>query len=236
MIFDVNTFRSQGLPLGGARPSLFAVFIPATFLSISGIEVDDPGIFQLNVSAASIPMVQLTTIDVYYQGRAMRVAGERAFQPWNVTVYNDEDFGLRDFLESWSNMINSFESNIQQDTAAGAPNILASNGGYKLDQVFVEQYSRDGSLLRTYEFWGMYPEVIGEIQLNWEQGNRIETFDVRFAYDYWVPSNDRGQAYPATYLFDTGASNVPPPGIPLPHPGSGAGSGLGTIGGVINVT
>lgn len=235
MIFDVNVFRSQGLPLGGARPSLFAVFIPTQFLGISGIEADNPGTFQLNVSAASLPMSQMTSIDVYYQGRAMRVAGERAFQPWNITVYNDEDFALRDFLESWSNMINSFEGNIQQEGNDG-PDILASNGGYKLDQVYVEQYSRDGGLLRAYEFWGMYPEVIGEVQLNWEQGNRIETFDVRFAYDYWVPSNDQGQAYPATYLGDTGAYNVPPPGIPLPSPGAGAGSGLGTIGGVINVS
>lgn len=234
MIFDVNVFRSQGLPLGGARPSLFAVFIPTQFLSIAGIQADNPGTFQLNVSAASLPMVQMTSIDVYYQGRAMRVAGERAFQPWNVTVYNDEDFGLRDFLEAWSNQINAFEANIQ--LGPGSPEILATNGGYKLDQVFVEQYSRDGGLLRTYEFWGMYPEVIGDIQLNWEQGNRIETFDVRFAYDYWVPSNDQGQAFPATYLFDTGASNVPPPGIPLPRPDAGTGSGLGTVGGVINVT
>ena len=204
MAFSPTEFRSQGLPLGGSRPSMFEVAFPGQFLPSTGLESES----LMQISAASIPQARVTSIDVYYFGRPIRVVGERSFPPWRVSVYNDEDWGLRDFFEAWSNQMNTFAGNIQ----LGTNEIMAGtngSGGYKVDQVIVRQYGKAGDLLRSYEFYGMYPEEVGEIQLNWENGNRIETFDVQFAYDFWLNGIiDTDQISGATYADLTGGATT----------------------------
>jgi hypothetical protein len=181
MAFDINTFRTEGLPYGGARPSLFEIQIPNTLPLSSVSNVEDT---LVRCQAATLPEFRTTTIDVYYMGRPIKVVGERVFQPWTVRVYNEIDFGLRDFFEAWSNLENTIIGNQAQLT----DNILAVNGGYKLDGVIVRQLSRQLGIARSYVFFGMYPEIVGSIDLNWQDANRIETFDVQFAYDYCVPA------------------------------------------------
>jgi hypothetical protein len=51
----------------------------------------------------------------------------------------------------------------------------------------VIQYGKDGSVLREYEIIGAFPTTIDAIDLNWDSQNQIESFNVSFAYDYWVP-------------------------------------------------
>ena len=52
----------------------------------------------------------------------------------------------------------------------------------------VIQYSKDGSILRSYQIIGAFPTVIDAIDLDWDTTNAVETFNVGFAYDYWVPN------------------------------------------------
>ena len=40
-------------------------------------------------------------INVPFRGRELKVAGERTFENWVVTVINDEDFKLRTAFEKW---------------------------------------------------------------------------------------------------------------------------------------
>lgn len=197
MIFNINTFRANGLVLGGARPSLFQVEFP----NVSNLLTQIPQTKQLGdqdmiflVSAASIPAARVDGIPVYYFGRPINLPGERSFDPWSVTVLNDEDYGLRDFFEAWSNQMNSLQGNLAQSSD---PSTL------KVDHVSVTQWGKDGSLVRQYYFYGMFPVVVGDIALSWDQGNRIETFDVRFLYDWWEPANssqpDQTQTAPPSY-------------------------------------
>jgi hypothetical protein len=181
MAFDINTFRTEGLPYGGARPSLFEIQIPNTLPLSSVANVEDT---LVRCQAATLPEFRTTTIDVYYMGRPIKVVGERVFQPWTVRIYNEIDFGLRDFFEAWSNLENTIIGNQAQLT----DNILAVNGGYKLDGVIVRQLSRQLGIARSYVMFGIYPEIVGSIDLNWQDANRIETFDVQFALDYFVPA------------------------------------------------
>jgi len=208
MPFNVNSFRANGLVLGGARPSLFEVFFP----------IFPPGLFASGnlatkstfgdkltflCNAASIPASRVDAIPVYYFGRAVNFAGERAFDPWNVTILNDEDFKVRDFFEAWSNRINMMTANIQETSS--------NPQDYKVELAKVIQWGKDGGLLREYNFFGMWPSIVGDIQLAWEQGNRIETFDVRFAYDWWEPAlvgqPDQEQLAAATYDPGVGIFN-----------------------------
>ncbi len=118
------------------------------------------------------------SIDIPYFGRRIKVAGERNFADWAVTVMNDEDFSVRAMFEAWSNAINRMVANVRD------PNV--STEQYKVD-LEVIQYAKDGSTIRSYQLIGAFPTQIGAIGLNWESQNAIEEFGVNFSYDYWVP-------------------------------------------------
>lgn len=206
MIGDINTFRSAN-PDGWARPSKFEVYFPAVPTVAADVNVANT---LFKAQAATIPQSRLSAIDVYYQGRPIPTVGERSFVPWTVRFYNDITYGLRDFFEAWSNRANTLVGNQTEltDLMAGL------SGGYAVDGVIVRQFSQMNVLLRSYEFFGMFPEVVGDIELNWEAANRIETFDVQFRYAYWIPSiSDTDQQYPGTYDYEGSGANVAPGAI-----------------------
>lgn len=176
MPFNISAFKSNGLVYGGARPSLFNVFmsVPAG-IGIDNVSVDK---FRFVCKTAELPESNLSQIEIPYFGRRIKVAGERAFADWGVTVMNDEDFSVRSMFETWSNAMNRMVANVR-DQALSTEN-------YKVD-LDVIQYGKDGSTIRAYQLVGAFPTQIGAIGLNWESANAIEEFTVNFAYDYWIP-------------------------------------------------
>ena len=125
--------------------------------------------------AASMPQSELGTIEVPYFGRKLKIAGDRKFANWQVTIINDEDFLVRNAMETWNNSINLYQQNI---TALGtsAPSVYKS-------QATVTQFGKDGTILRTYQFNGIFPDVISGIDLAWNSVDEIEEFNVSFQYD-----------------------------------------------------
>lgn len=136
--------------------------------------------------AASIPPAPLDIIRVPYFGRNIKLAGDRDFPEWTVTVYNDEDFPIRILMERWSNEINALVSNRMDDTMG----VLA----YK-QSATVTEYGKQGAALRTYVFSGIWPVNVEAMQVDWGAMNTLQQFDVTFAYDYWQPTTgDSGSA------------------------------------------
>lgn len=176
MPFNISAFKSNGLVYGGARPSLFEVFLSVP----AGIGIDNVSVnkFRFVCRTAELPASSVGSIDIGYFGRKIKVAGERNFADWSVTVMNDEDFSVRSLFEAWSNALNRLVSNVRD------PNI--SDEDYKTD-LQVIQYSKDGEIIRSYNIIGAFPTEIGAIGLDWDTQNAIEAFSVTFAYDYWVP-------------------------------------------------
>lgn len=176
MPFNISTFKENGLVYGGARPSLFNVFLSVpTGIGIDLVSVDK---FRFVCRTAELPESTVGSIDIPYFGRRIKVAGERSFASWGVTVMNDEDFSVRAMFEAWSNAINRMVANVR-DPALSAEQ-------YKVDmEVF--QYGKDGSTIRSYKLIGAFPTQIGAISLGWETQNAIEEFSVNFEYDYWIP-------------------------------------------------
>ena len=176
MPFNISAFKSNGLVYGGARPSLFNVFMSAPAgLGLDNVSVDK---FRFVCKTAELPESVISSIDVPYFGRKIKVAGERAFADWSVSVINDEDFSVRAMFEAWSNALNRLVSNVRD------PAISAEQ--YKVDLDIV-QYGKDGSTLRSYQLIGAFPTQISGIALSWESASAIEEFTVNFAYDYWIP-------------------------------------------------
>lgn len=168
MAFNINEMRSQ-LVYGGARQNLFQVRIsnPAN----AAADLKTP----FMVQAAQIPESQLGIIPVYYFGRQMKLAGDRTFGDWTVTIINDEDFLIRNAMEEWSNKINRLERNVRDIDR------------YKSNATVI-QYAKDGSKIREYKFNGIFPSVISPIELDWASTDQIESFQVTFSYDYWTVS------------------------------------------------
>jgi len=176
MPFNISTFKDNGLVYGGARPSLFNVFLTVP----EGIGIDNVSVdkFRFVCETAELPASTISSIEIPYFGRKIKVAGERAFGSWSVSVLNDEDFSVRSMFETWLNAINRMVSNVRD------PNVGVEN--YKVD-LEVVQYGKDGTVIRSYLIVGAFPTSTSAIGLSWDSQNAIERFAVSFEYDYWIP-------------------------------------------------
>ena len=86
----LSQFKSQ-LIGGGARPNLFEVELTTLPEAVQGWEAEK---FRYLCKAASLPASNIANVDVPFRGRIFKVAGDRTFEPWTVTVINDEDLSL----------------------------------------------------------------------------------------------------------------------------------------------
>ena len=168
MAFNINDIRAQ-LTFGGARPSLFQVIISNPINPVADLKLP------FLCKAAQIPTSQLGLIEVPYFGRRIKMAGDRTFDPWTVTIINDEDFLVRNAMEEWNNSINLYQQNVTA-LGSGAPSLYKS-------QATVTQYGKAGETLRVYQFNGIFPQVVSPIDLAWATQDEIEDFQVSFQYD-----------------------------------------------------
>jgi hypothetical protein len=173
MAFNINEIKSQ-LTFGGAKASLFQVQITNPINGIADLKVP------FMVQAAALPESTLGIIEVPYFGRKVKIAGDRTFAEWTVTVINDEDFLIRNAMEEWMAAINSHQGNIRQ-LATASPNEYKS-------QAQITQFSKTGVPLRTYSFNGIFPTTTAAITMDWSTTDDIERFDVTFQYDWWEVS------------------------------------------------
>ena len=174
-------FRSK-LTGGGARSNLFEVSIE--YPTELGLDTSSDGAKatgEFLIKAAEIPASNLGNIPVPFRGRVLPVAGDRTFDPWTVTVINDETFIIRDAMEKWSNFIND----LQTSQGEVNPEIYQTSA-------FVKQLSRNGGnnpgdidVLREYRFEGIYPNTVSSIPLDYGATDQIEEFQVTFNYLFY---------------------------------------------------
>ena len=117
MSFNINEIRAN-LAQGGARPNLFQVTITNPVNPIGDLKL--PFLCQ----AAQLPATTITPINIPYFGRQIKIAGNRTFDPWTVNIMNDEDFLVKNAMESWVNAINSLQGNI--NTLGASPTLYKS--------------------------------------------------------------------------------------------------------------
>tara|TARA_Y100000310_G_scaffold90213_1_gene87498 strand:- start:226 stop:798 length:573 start_codon:yes stop_codon:yes gene_type:complete len=170
MAFQLSTFASN-FTGGGARSSLFEV-------SFSGTEpTNDSGLSKLKFlcKSTTIPPSNISSIDVPFLGRAIKIAGDRTFEPWTTTILNDEDFLIRNTLEKWMDQIKS-HVNIKQKEQ--------SISGYQRTMVLT-QFDKAGGTLKKWNFINAWPGSVSEIPLAWDAA-AIEEFTCSWNYDYWT--------------------------------------------------
>ena len=166
---------------GGARPNLFEceLYFPQAAIPLDTTRSQLTDRARFLVKAANLPASNVSAINIPFRGRNLKVAGDRTFDIWTITIINDVDFGIRTAFERWMNLINKHEDN------AGLTNPTA----YQRD-MFVRQLGRSGisgttpssdtqvPVLKQYRFYGTFPTNVGAIDLSYDQSDTIEEFTV----------------------------------------------------------
>ena len=98
----IDDFKGR-LIQGGARPNLFEVEMAFPTEDIFP-ELGDTT-FRMMIKGAQLPASNIAEVVVPFRGRQLKVAGDRRFDPWTITVINDGDFKLREAFEKWANFI-----------------------------------------------------------------------------------------------------------------------------------
>jgi hypothetical protein len=153
---------------------------------------------QFLCKAAQLPASTIETLPVLYRGRPVNFAGERTFQPWTVTVYNDTTFGIRNALEQWQSGIQNY------NTTNGRTNPT----DYQVD-LSVHQLDRNGAIIKSYKFVDAFPTTISAIGLDYEQQNAIEQFDVEFQYNFFTSATGAAAGFGVNVSIDTPVGSFP---------------------------
>ena len=175
-----------------ARPNMFQVNLafPAFFKNRG--ELARLGAFTCR--AANLPSSQIGVIEVPFRGRVLKIAGDRTFEPWTITIMNDSNFVLRSAFELWANAIQAANENF---TAAGTLGDESDSTGYFADMT-VHQLARDlkdgdsPKVLKSYKFYNLFPSNISAIDLDYGSNDAIEEFTVELQVQYFQPKERRG--------------------------------------------
>jgi len=167
-VLGVDDFKAK-LRGGGARPNLFKATV--NYPVYAG---GDAELTSFLCEAAQLPGSTMGTIVVPFRGRQLKVAGDRTFGPWSITVINDTDFSVRNSMERWMNGINAHSANTG----------LSSPITYEAD-LFIEQLDRSGESIKKYTFRGAFPTEVSPIDVAYSSNDEIERFTVTFEYQYF---------------------------------------------------
>ena len=212
---SIEDFKSN-LANGGVRPTMFEVqivfpkIIRDTFdiadtaigdtldrggesgeTSGSAAELTEKSTFL--VKASTLPGSNIGLIQVPFRGRKLKVSGDRNFEDWNTTIFNDSDYRMRDAIEKWSEVIqyHNFAIGHNQIDSGITNSIFGEEESGYMGTGFVRQLDRQGRQLKIYKFSGIWPIRISSINLDFGTQDTIEEYDVQWAVQYWHANNEQ---------------------------------------------
>ena len=185
----------------GVKPNMFSIDIqwPAGGL-VGGVPTDSTEKDLINVlcKSAALPASNLGVIEVPFRGRTVKIAGDRTFDTWTATFFNDKDMKIRSYFEQWLESMNTHEGNY-------SPNFIPTKetDGY-MAEVRVKQLEKHGTeggqVLREYTLKHAFPTNVSQIDLAYDSNDQIEEFTVEWQYSYWTVSA------PTTSNLEAGSS------------------------------
>jgi hypothetical protein len=176
----------------GVKPNMFVVDIvwPTSSLNGTSVGSTDKDLVNLLCKSAALPASNLGSIEVPFRGRTVKIAGDRTFDNWTATFFNDKDMLTRAYFEKWSEAMNTHDGNY-------APLFTPSDAdGYTCD-VKVKQLEKNadtagGQVIREYTLKHAFPTNISQIDLAYDSNDQIEEFSVEFQYSYWLVNSATG--------------------------------------------
>ena len=167
---NITDFKAK-LAGGGARANQFKVTMPFPGYAQVGGEIEELAFL---CKGTQLPAMTIPSFTVPFRGRQIKIAGDRTYADWTITVLNDTNFKLRNAFERWSNGINNMTDNEG----------LTNPADYQVD-AFVDQLDRNGATIKSYTLRGVFPTTIAPIELTYDEATAIEEFAVTFSYQYF---------------------------------------------------
>lgn len=182
----------KALNMGGARPNLFEVVIPDFPGNDAIAKGDGASDFNMLVKGASLPESTVGLVEVPFRGRTFKVAGDRTFAPWSITVINDVDFKIRTAMESWAQSVAQYADGSGAtdpfDYMRPATVTQLKRGKSDTSNTTTEGLSRS----KSYNFFDIWPTSVSAIDLSYDSSDVIEEFTVEFQVNYWAPAEISG--------------------------------------------
>lgn len=177
----------------GVKPNMFLIDIQ--FPASIALQTEDQNLTNILCKSAALPGSNLGVIEVPFRGRTVKIAGDRTFDTWTTTFFNDKDFKLRAFFEQWANSINTHEGNT-------APLFTPNNSDGYMADLGVKQLEKDaseeGAILREYTLKYCFPTNVSSIDLAYDSNDQIEEFSVEWQYSYFTADSQGGRSNVST--------------------------------------
>jgi len=189
MSFNISDFSSKLNKHGVAKDNLFfaRITLPKSItnelLSISPIVRD----LEFFCKGVTLPEIAIDTGEVQPQGFGPNVRRPQGmnFPVLPATFMVDSNFGVMKLFHRWSQAVCNYDTS--GGRFAGVNNQLPFEMGYKEDYQATMQvavYSHGSkSVEYVYEFGGLYPINVGNIEASWSNGGEVMTLPVGFTYD-----------------------------------------------------
>jgi hypothetical protein len=175
-----------------SRPYLFLISIPY---------LDRDEKVTAFARSSSLPAYTIGVVEVPFQTQKWRIAHTAQFDgKWSVKFLCDEGHAIRNKLMAWM-------------TKAYDPSLLRNGAPieYKTDNIRIVQLDRSSQAVVQYQFVGMFPTNVGNIEVAHDGGEQPEQFDCEFTYDYWTMAGGGSSATANTFFIginlDTGNSS-----------------------------
>lgn len=170
----------------GVKPNMFAIDVqwPAGGFTNGVPGTTEKDLINVLCKSAALPASNLGVIEVPFRGRTVKIAGDRTFDTWTATFFNDKDMKIRSYFEQWLEAMNTHEGNY-------APLFVPNQDeGYMCD-VKVKQLEKNantegGLVIREYTLKHAFPTNVSQIDVAYDSNDQIEEFSVEFQYSYWI--------------------------------------------------
>lgn len=185
--FNVSAFRNE-LAQDGFRPNLFRITINFPVqLPLGGVsKADVSRSISMMAKASSIPASIIGEIAMPFMGRQTFHAGDRTYEPWNVTIIADEDFSLRNVFEAWHNSLDTYNADRNRKRTYG---LDGDQVNQYIATATVSLIGKRNNIVKTYDMVNCWPTNVGAMELAWDDNDKIGEFDVTFRFDAFEPSD-----------------------------------------------
>lgn len=153
---NIETFKGQFKNL--ARMNRFKV-------EVIGLDTS----LKYFAKGANLPGTNVPAMDVPYQGRVVKLDGDRVYEPFEMTVYGDEKMKIRKQIEAWMLTYNNPITNV---------------GTLVKTEAFVSLMNRDGSVNTKFILHGCVITNVASVAMDWGSNDQPLEFNVTIDYDY----------------------------------------------------
>jgi hypothetical protein len=161
---------------GGARQYLFRVWFMFPALtgskeidSLKNIKDD----IHYYVRTSSLPESTYEDVSIPYPGYAFKMAGNRTYNDWTVSLNIDKKNDILKTFQAWHNYI--YDPQTHE---------YAAPMNYMLDQT-LQLLGPDLEPTSEYTLYRAWPKSIGNVQMDYSS-TELTTVDITFAYQYYI--------------------------------------------------